>query len=84
MLKAPTLKSSGLHFSVFQDRSGRGAFFKKVLKYETRSYKPDFTRTRRSAMRIATGGSPPPPNDSYPILQWDSIHHLSVSSARIY
>ena len=35
MLKAPLLKSSGLHISVFQDRSERGEFnkiFKKVLK----------------------------------------------------
>ena len=33
MLKAPLLKSSGLHFSVFQDKSERGAFtmFKKYV-----------------------------------------------------
>ena len=37
MLNAPLLKSSGLHISVFQDRSERGVFnkmFEKVQKLE--------------------------------------------------
>ena len=46
MLKAPPLKPSGLHFSVFQDRSKRGAFnkmFEKVLnkKKDQQWYMPD-------------------------------------------
>ena len=74
MLKAPPLKSLDLHFSVFQDRSERGAFNKMFEKVFMMTTSPPSCHT------LSQKCKPPPPS---PWVVWMSSSILYLDGLKL-